>query len=61
MAYHRGGGGLYSVIWIPILDSHYRCRPTKIIGSVDKGQECGPGLSVRVLELVVILLRLAVQ
>ena len=45
MAYHRGRG-LYSVIWIPILDPDYRYRPTKAISPVVKGREHAPGLSV---------------
>ena len=61
-------GGLYSVIWIQILDPDYRYRPTKSISPVSKGREHTPslsvclyGLSVRTLGLVIELLRLAVH
>ena len=43
---HHKGGGLYSVIWITILDSDYRYRPQKTISPVGKGREHAPGLSV---------------
>ena len=42
----QGRGGLYSVMWIPILDPDYRYRPTKIISPVGKGREHVLGLSV---------------
>ena len=45
MAHHREEG-LYSVIWIPILDPDYRYQPTKTISPVVKGGEHAPGLSV---------------
>ena len=38
--------GLYSMIWIPILDPNYRCQPTKSINPVGMGREHPPGLSV---------------
>ena len=41
-----GRGGLYSVIWIPILDPDYRYRPKKTISPVVKGREHAPSLSV---------------
>ena len=48
MAHHRagGGGGLYSVIWILILDHDYRYRPTKTISPVRKGWKRVPGMFV---------------
>ena len=46
MAHHSGGGFIYSVIWIPILDPDYKYRPTKTISPVGKGREHAPGLSV---------------
>ena len=52
MADHKEGG-LYSVIWIPILDPNYRYRPTKTISPVGKGQEHAPGLSVSLYSLYV--------
>ena len=45
MAHHRGEG-LYSMIWITILDPDYRYRPSKTISPVGKGREHVPGLSV---------------
>ena len=38
--------GLYSVIWILILDSDYGYKPPKSISPVVMGQGHGPGLSV---------------
>ena len=45
MAHHMGGG-LNSVIWIPILDPDSRYRPTKTVSPVGKGQEHAHSLSV---------------
>ena len=39
-------GGLYSVIWILILDPDYRYQLKKTISPVGKGWEHAPGLSV---------------
>ena len=38
--------GLYSVIWITILDTDYGYRPPKSISPVVMGHGCGPSLSV---------------
>ena len=64
--------GLYSVIWIPILDPDYEYRPQKSISLVMMGCGRGPGLSVCLyslsvydaaclLGLVILLLRLIMQ
>ena len=42
----QGEGGLYSGIWIMILDYNSGYQPTKTIGPVGKGREHFPGLSV---------------
>ena len=48
-----GEGGLYNVIWIPILDPDSRYQPTKTISPVGKGREHAPGLSVCLYSLSV--------
>ena len=51
-----GDRGLYSVIWIPILDPDYRYLPTKSISPVGKGREHALRLSVFMARLFMIQL-----